>query len=42
VRGVTYSGNATLGTRLVDGATTVGYFVGATAASADGAYLLIH
>jgi hypothetical protein len=42
VRGVTYSGNATLGQRLVDGATTVGYFVGATAAASDGAYLLVH
>lgn len=43
VRGVAYSGNATLGTRLVDGATTVGYFVAASAAGAsDGSYLLIH
>jgi hypothetical protein len=42
VRGVTYSGNAALGQRLVDGATTVGYFVAATAAAADSAYLLIH
>jgi hypothetical protein len=42
VRGVAYSGNAALGQRLVDGATTVGYFVGATATASDQSYLLVY
>jgi hypothetical protein len=42
VRGVAFSVNATLGQRLVDGLTTVGYFVPATATANDQSYLLIY
>jgi hypothetical protein len=42
VRGVAFSVNATLGQRLVDGLTTVGYFVPATATANDQSYLLVY
>jgi hypothetical protein len=42
VRGVAYNGNAALGQRLVDGLTTVGYFVSATATANEPSYLLVY